>query len=393
MHIDSRHETDMTAQGWLLAAVQPRSLPMASNLSTESAEVGADVPGASIAAAKRMHVQSNTDAGGRFSARAVVNELGVAAAERGDDAQYGPSGKARLGISNRATANLTPTKAGQEQTDTPNAKAFAADSSAATAEQSTLSKLEARDRQVKDREAAQGQAVPDAAYIYQTGPDGKRYAIGTRPHLVRKGGEEDTAGAESAATNATGLPPAENKLSAEQRQDLDRLQARDKEVRNHEQAHLTAAGGRAAGGPEYTYQKGPDGKQYAVGGSVHVSLESGSGDPDADMRNARAVQRAALAPAGPSGQDAIVAAKAGQTLARAAAEAAESPESSTGATDEELSPASQAGASSATSAQEEHGVGLGVNVSDAGSNPKNLRNLQAYGNAASPEQSFFQSIA
>ena len=44
----------------------------------------------------------------------------------------------------------------------------------------------------------------------------------------------------------------------------------DREERQHEQAHLSAAGGHARGGPSYQYETGPDGKRYAVGGEVSI---------------------------------------------------------------------------------------------------------------------------
>ena len=47
------------------------------------------------------------------------------------------------------------------------------------------------------------------------------------------------------------------------------LQQSDAEVRRHEAAHA-AAGGEFAGAPTFTYQTGPDGKRYAVGGEVSI---------------------------------------------------------------------------------------------------------------------------
>ena len=47
---------------------------------------------------------------------------------------------------------------------------------------------------------------------------------------------------------------------------LSQLRARDAEVRAHEAAHMAAGGRYVTGGASYTYQKGPDAGQYAVGG-------------------------------------------------------------------------------------------------------------------------------
>ena len=55
-------------------------------------------------------------------------------------------------------------------------------------------------------------------------------------------------------------------LTEEQQQEVAELKSRDREVRSHEQAHLAAAGPYASGAPSFTYQEGPDGRRYAVGG-------------------------------------------------------------------------------------------------------------------------------
>ncbi|WP_372998652.1 putative metalloprotease CJM1_0395 family protein [Sulfurimonas sp.] len=103
------------------------------------------------------------------------------------------------------------------------------------------------------------------------------------------------------------------------------LQSRDAEVRAHESAHQS--GGASTGAATYTYQQGPDGKMYAIGGEVSVSFQSGS-TPQETIANAQAVIASALAPADPSGQDLAVASsamvmmmKAQQQVAREAQEA------------------------------------------------------------------------
>lgn len=101
---------------------------------------------------------------------------------------------------------------------------------------------------------------------------------------------------------------------------LAQLRARDQEVRTHEQAHLSAAGPYATGGINYTYQTGPDGQKYAIGGSVGIDTSAIAGDPEATLQKARVVQRAALAPAQPSGQDMKVAAQASQMMMQAQVE-------------------------------------------------------------------------
>ncbi len=103
---------------------------------------------------------------------------------------------------------------------------------------------------------------------------------------------------------------------------LQKLQARDREVRAHEQAHLAAAGDIARGGPTYTYQRGPDGRMYAVGGEVSLDTSPIQGDPEATLAKARQIQASATAPADPSPQDRAIAAAAAQMAAAASLELA-----------------------------------------------------------------------
>ena len=100
---------------------------------------------------------------------------------------------------------------------------------------------------------------------------------------------------------------------------ISQLQQRDKEVRTHELAHATA-GGTATGTPSYTFEVGPDGKKYAVGGEVAVDLSSIAGNPQATIVKMQKVHAAALAPASPSTQDTRVAASATQKILAAQSE-------------------------------------------------------------------------
>lgn len=115
-----------------------------------------------------------------------------------------------------------------------------------------------------------------------------------------------------------GQAGADNVL--EQTAELQKLQKRDTEVRAHEQAHA-AAGGNYAGAPSYEYQKGPDGKLYAVGGETPIDTAPVADDPQATIAKMETVIRAALAPAQPSSQDLKVAAQAQQAKTQAQIEA------------------------------------------------------------------------
>ncbi len=98
------------------------------------------------------------------------------------------------------------------------------------------------------------------------------------------------------------------------------LKQRDSEVRAHEAAHLAAAGSIANGGASFSYQQGPDGVRYAIGGEVSIDTSAISGDPAATLRKADTIRRAALAPAQPSGADLQAAASATVMAAQALAE-------------------------------------------------------------------------
>ncbi|MCK5944260.1 MAG: hypothetical protein KAI24_19895 [Planctomycetes bacterium] len=121
--------------------------------------------------------------------------------------------------------------------------------------------------------------------------------------------------ARDAAPDPT-APPGEQDLSDSQRAAVRELEARDREVRAHERAHQAAAGDLAVGGPTYTYQTGPDGERYAIGGAVDIRLQT-SGSPEQTQRDLERAQRAASAPASPSGPDRAVAARAAAMATRA----------------------------------------------------------------------------
>lgn len=108
----------------------------------------------------------------------------------------------------------------------------------------------------------------------------------------------------------------------EARQQIQQLAKRDREVRAHELAHA-AVGGQYSGSPTFTYERGPDGVNYAVAGEVSISLPSIGSDPEQALNAANQVRRAALAPADPSAQDRSVAAGAMRLALEARAELAE----------------------------------------------------------------------
>ncbi len=121
----------------------------------------------------------------------------------------------------------------------------------------------------------------------------------------------------SAARNAGNGPDG---LTEEEKAEVADLKRRDAETRRHEQAHANA-GGPYTGAPSYTYERGPDGRSYAVAGTTPIDVSPISGDAGATIRKMETVKRAALAPAEPSAQDRKVAAQADAAMRAAQAEA------------------------------------------------------------------------
>lgn len=128
---------------------------------------------------------------------------------------------------------------------------------------------------------------------------------------------------------SAGAPPRTERSSAglalteEEQREVEELRRRDAEVRRHEAAHKAAAGQYARGGPTFEYQTGPDGRAYAVGGEVSIDTTPIPNDPQATIRKADVIRRAALAPEEPSAQDRKVAAEAQALRAKAMKELAQ----------------------------------------------------------------------
>jgi hypothetical protein len=106
-----------------------------------------------------------------------------------------------------------------------------------------------------------------------------------------------------------------------QKKIINELKLRDQEVRSHELAHASV-GGATTGAPSYTFELGPDGKKYAVGGEVSVDLSRIDGNPRATIAKMQKVHAAALAPANPSIQDTRVASSAAKIILQAQSEIA-----------------------------------------------------------------------
>lgn len=99
-----------------------------------------------------------------------------------------------------------------------------------------------------------------------------------------------------------------NELSQEEKLQVAKLQKWDSEVKAHEAAHL-ASGAGLIRGLNYSCEKGPDGKQYAVGGEVMLDTSKGK-TPQETIQKSEQIKRAALAPSNPSSADLKIAANA-----------------------------------------------------------------------------------
>ena len=122
--------------------------------------------------------------------------------------------------------------------------------------------------------------------------------------------------AESLSTNKTQTGQSSEALTAEGQKIVQELKSRDQAVRMHEQAHLASAGQYARGGPSYTYQQGPDGHRYAIGGEVPIDVGREK-TLDETIQKMQTVRRAAMAPADPSPADRSIAAAATSLEAQA----------------------------------------------------------------------------
>ena len=134
-----------------------------------------------------------------------------------------------------------------------------------------------------------------------------------------KGSDKDQVSAENKENsedanqiNKTTEEQNSNEVSLEEIQELSKLKQRDREVRTHEQAHISAGGQYVRSGARFEYEEGPDGKKYAVGGEVSIDTSKIPGDPEATAQKMQVIRRAAMAPASPSSQDRRVAARATQ---------------------------------------------------------------------------------
>ena len=118
---------------------------------------------------------------------------------------------------------------------------------------------------------------------------------------VEDGAPGSSQSTESPDGRAVGITGQE--LPEQEQREVQELKARDREVRQHEQAHMAAAGGHARGGASYEYTTGPDNRRPSIGGEVSIDTSKVLDNPEGTIRKAQVIYRAALVPAEPSPQD------------------------------------------------------------------------------------------
>lgn len=127
---------------------------------------------------------------------------------------------------------------------------------------------------------------------------------------------------QSLGKNPFAAAAGKSELSEDQQRQVEKLKETDRKVRAHEQAHIAAGGALVQGGASYTYDKGPDGRMYAVAGEVSIDVSPGR-TPEESLEKAQQIRAAAMAPADPSPQDRRVAAGAARLETSARAEQAQ----------------------------------------------------------------------
>ncbi|SDT92172.1 putative metalloprotease CJM1_0395 family protein [Halopseudomonas salegens] len=226
-----------------------------------------------------------------------------------------------------------------------------------------------------------GQAVSNRQAISPAGVGTS--SASSPPTNTEREGDGDAEAARAAELEQRAAS-AEAEMQRLLQQEIRTLAQRDREVRAHEQSHL-AVGGQYAGPVSYDFQRGPDGRQYAVGGSVAIDVSPVANNPEATLQKMQQVQRAALAPAEPSPQDLAVAAQAAQQAAASRAELAQE-SLSTDADDEDDSASAVSGNADA----DDEGVTAGESSSESAAadrvDDSTLRSRSALASYQSAEQ-------
>ena len=177
-------------------------------------------------------------------------------------------------------------------TDVPNTSALISDT------------IDAENRFMSGINGIGAQQTPSSGAAYDAKRVQREAGGGNAGALREKGTGGDSVNFSSEAKQAgKGVfsESAGSNLSPEEQAQVQELKKLDQQVRQHEAAHMAAAGGYARGGANYSYTTGPDGRRYATGGEVSIDV-SAERTPEATIQKMQVVKQAALAPANPSPQ-------------------------------------------------------------------------------------------
>jgi hypothetical protein len=177
-----------------------------------------------------------------------------------------------------------------------------------------------------DDASAAGTAPPDDGISLALSPESREAARQAALEMLR---QSQARHGHEGDGNAKAPDPAQHAEEGREGEKVRELEQQDRETRARGQAHAAAIG-TLGGALTFTYQVGPDGRLYAVAGEVKIDTTAVSGDPEATLRKAQQIERAAFAPGDPSPEDrraaamaAALAARARQELARQSAESQE----------------------------------------------------------------------
>jgi hypothetical protein len=157
------------------------------------------------------------------------------------------------------------------------------------------------------------------------GADGASAATGVDPATLLAAQAAIPAGVDSATASAIAQAVAqaasstvqrteisgaafkdEQQMNSDEKAALAELRARDASVRKEEQTHAATAG-VYAGAPQYELERGPDGRMYAVEGSVSIKFSGTAlASPEKAAAALKTIQTAALSPENPSAGDMAV---------------------------------------------------------------------------------------
>ncbi len=175
------------------------------------------------------------------------------------------------------------------------------------------------DSEAQVSESGKGFTATDQAEISSQAREAADHETAPKQEGGQKEPETEQEGIAKGDTNQSAPTNADSGSDIRAEQTIRDMQLVDAEVRAHEQAHVAAGGSLVSGATQYSYVTGPDGQRYAQSGEVTIRVPEGS-SPKETIQIAEKAHRAASAPAKPSSQDQMTAAKATSRIREAQAQ-------------------------------------------------------------------------